>query len=109
MSPDRRRHRGAHPADSELFSAEQLSKLRSAVSELYWLLTHGYNMTSSLKLVGDRHDLRERQRLAVSRCACSEQDRQCRKDHLIAVEQLRGQDVTVDVFNCTRNSRRLEN
>jgi hypothetical protein len=63
------------------------------------LLTRGYNITSSLKLVGDRHGLRERQRLAVSRCACSEQDRQRRKDHVIAVEQLRGQEVTVDGFN----------
>ena len=56
-------------------------------------------MTSSLKLVGDRHGLRERQRLAVSRCACSDQDRQRRKDHCIAVEQLRGQQVSVDGFN----------
>lgn len=99
MSPDRRRHRGAHPADHELFSVEQLVKLREAVSELCWLLSRGYNMTSSLKLVGDRHGLRERQRLAVSRCACSEQDRQRRKDHLIKLKQLRGQKVTVDGFN----------
>jgi hypothetical protein len=56
-------------------------------------------MTSSLKLVGDRHGLRERQRLAVSRCACSDQDRQRRKDHCIAAEQLRGQQVSVDGFN----------
>ena len=74
-------------------------RLRSAVNELCWLLSRGYNLTSALKLVGDRHGLRERQRLAVSRCACSEQDRQRRKDHLVAVEELRGQDVTVDGFN----------
>ena len=56
-------------------------------------------MTSSLKLVGDRHGLRERQRLAVSRCACSEHDRRRRKDHCVAVEQLRNQPVIVDGFN----------
>jgi hypothetical protein len=56
-------------------------------------------MTSSLKLVGDRHGLRERQRLAVSRSACSDQDRQRRKDHCVAVEQLRNQPVIVDGFN----------
>ncbi|HEX6716684.1 MAG TPA: DUF434 domain-containing protein [Pyrinomonadaceae bacterium] len=99
MSPDTRRHRGAHPADAELFAAEELAKLRGAVSELCWLMSRGYNMTSSLKLVGDRHGLRERQRLAVSRCACSDQDRQRRKDHCIAVEQLRDQQVSVDGFN----------
>lgn len=56
-------------------------------------------MISSLKLVGDRHGLRERQRLAVSRSACSDQDRQRRKDHCVAVEQLRSQPVIVDGFN----------
>ena len=56
-------------------------------------------MVSSLKLVGDRHGLRERQRLAVSRCACSDQDMQYRKDHCVSVEQLRNQQVIVDGFN----------
>ena len=62
MSPDTRHHRGAHPADPKLFGPDQLRKLRRAVTELSWLLSRGYNMTSSLKLVGDRHGLRERQR-----------------------------------------------
>ena len=99
MSPDTRRHRGAHPADAELFAADQLPKLRQAVVDLSWLLTRGYNLTSSLKLVGDRYGLRERQRLAVSRCACSEQDRQRRKEHCIPVEQIQAQPVAVDGFN----------
>lgn len=99
MSPDTRRHRGAHPADAELFAPDQLGKLRQSVGELSWLLSRGYNMTSALKLVGDRHGLRERQRLAVSRCACSEQDRQRRKDHCVSLEQLRNQQVIVDGFN----------
>ena len=99
MSPDTRRHRGAHPADAELFGADELPKLRRAVAELCWLLSRGYRMTSSLKLVGDRHGLRERQRLAVSRCACSEDDRQRRIDHRIAVEQLNDQQLIVDGFN----------
>ena len=99
MSPDTRRHRGAHPADRELFGPAQLAKLRVAVSELGWLLSRGYNMTSSLKLVGDRHGLRERQRLAVSRGACSEADRQRRMEHRVPVEALRNQPVIVDGFD----------
>ena len=99
MSPDTRRHRGAHPADTELFSPEQLPKLRQAVVDLCWLLSRGYNMASSLKLVGDRYGLRERQRLAVSRSACSDQDRQRRKEHCIPVDQIRDQPVVVDGFN----------
>lgn len=99
MSPDTRRHRGAHPADAELFAADQLPKLRQAVVDLCWLLSRGYNLASSLKLVGDRYGLRERQRLAVSRCACSDQDRERRKEHCVPVEQIQDQPVIVDGFN----------
>jgi hypothetical protein len=99
VSPDTRRHRGAHPADPKLFNTDELPKLRQAVSELCWLLSRGYQMTSSLKLVGDRHSLRERQRLAVSRSACSGQNRQRRMDHCISIQQLRNQSVVVDGFN----------
>ena len=69
------------------------------MAELYWLLCRGYKMTSSLKLVGDRHGLRERQRLAVSRSACSDEDRQRRIEHRIAVEELKNQQLVVDGFN----------
>ena len=99
MSPDTRRHRGAHPADPELFGQDQLDKLRRAVGELCWLLSRGYSMTASLKLVGDRHGLRERQRLALSRAACSDQNRRRRNEHCVSVKQLRDQEVIVDGFN----------
>ena len=99
MSPDTRRHRGAHPADTELFAADQLPRLRQAVVDLSWLLSGGYSLASSLKLVGDRYGLRERQRLAVSRCTCSKQDRQRRKEHCIPVDQIRAQPLAIDGFN----------
>lgn len=56
-------------------------------------------MASSLKLVGDRHGLRERQRLAVSRSACSDQNGERRKHHCVGLEQLQDQPVIVDGFN----------
>src|SRR5215813_12044550 len=99
MSPDTRHHRGAHPGDPELFNEEQLGKLRLAVSELCWLLSRGYNMTSSLKLVGDRHGLRERQRLAVCRSSCSDQNKQQRQNHRLSVDRIRNESVIVDGFN----------
>lgn len=99
VSPDTRHHRGAHPADQKLFNSDQLPILRRAVAELSWLLSRGYNVNSSLKLVGDRHGLRERQRLAVSRSACSNTDIQRRKEHCLSVARLRNQNVIVDGFN----------
>ncbi len=99
MSPDTRQHRGAHPADATLFHSEQLPKLRVAVSELSWLLSRGYNMTSALKLVGDRHGLRERQRLAVLRSSCPDESKLRRQQHHVAIEQLRNQPIVIDGFN----------
>jgi hypothetical protein len=99
MSPDIRKHRGAHPEDRKLFAHDQLPGLRCAVSELSWLLTHEYSIRGALKLVGDRHRLTERQRLALSRAACSDQSKQRRDATTVDVEDLRGLDVIIDGFN----------
>jgi hypothetical protein len=56
-------------------------------------------MASSLKLVGDRHGLTARQRLAVSRAACSDQSRERRRRHLVPVETVEGGKVIIDGFN----------
>lgn len=93
------RHRGAHPADRDLFDAAAAPALRLATADLSWLLSHGYARPSSLKLVGDRHSLTERQRLAVGRAACSDTKRERRTENQIAAEQVQGRDVVVDGFN----------
>jgi hypothetical protein len=99
VSPDTRVHRGPHPADGELFADQRIPTLRTATTELSWLLSNGYNLSSSLKLVGDRHKLTERQRLAVSRSACSDAALVRRKEHCVSPEQLRNKDVVIDGFN----------
>lgn len=93
------RHRGAHPADRELFAAEALPALRGAVADLSWLLSRGYARTSALKLVGDGHALTERQRLAAGRAACSDDSRERRDGSRLDAEQMRGRKVLVDGFN----------
>jgi len=99
MSPDRRQHRGPHPRDSQLFAADELPKLRVATAQLSWLLTHGYKLVSSLKLVGDRHALRERQRLAISRAACSDQSLNRRKETCRPIEGIGNSRLLIDGFN----------
>lgn len=69
---DSRRHRGPHPLDEQLFSSEALPDLRRAVTDLSWLRSRGYAEVSAVKLVGDRYQLRQRQRVATRRCACSD-------------------------------------
>ena len=99
MSPDRRRHRGAHPEDARLFEASRLASLRVAVSELSWLSSRGYQTKSALKLVGDRHNLKERQRLAVSRAACPDENRERRSSGRVDEREVAGQGLVVDGFN----------
>ena len=99
MCPDQRQHRGAHPADRVLFASERVPTLRTAAAELCWLLTHGYQIKSALKLVGDRHSLTERQRLALARAACSDQSLTKRRESCVLVEQMHGEQVVIDGFN----------
>jgi hypothetical protein len=99
LSPDIRQHRGAHPADKLLFSEDQLPLVRRATTELSWLLTRGYKMQSSLKLVGDRFALTARQRLAVSRAACSDQDLERRRRFCVFAADVNHEKLLVDGFN----------
>lgn len=93
------RHRGTHPADKELFAPATHASLRLAVRDLSWLLGHGYARTSALKLVGDRHELRERQRLAVARAACADKTRDTRRQNQLPADTLQSRHVMVDGFN----------
>ena len=99
MSPDHRQHRGAHPADAGLFGEDSIAVLREAARDLSWLLGRGYAARSALKLVGDRHNLTDRQRLAVSRAACADADKQKRRLTCVSAKEARDQPIVVDGFN----------
>ena len=97
--PDRRTHRGPHPEDAGLFAAEIHTRLSRAVDDLCWLLSRGYAPDSSLKLVGDRHGLVARQRVAVARCSCSDADGDRRGKHEVAGQALHNQALKLDGYN----------
>jgi len=97
--PDKRSHRGPHPADEKLFAPEATSDLRSALADYSLLLTKGYAEKSALKLVCDKFSLTERQRLAVMRSACSDRQLASRSEHRIEAKNLAGQSVAVDGYN----------
>src|SRR6266404_6747484 len=99
MSPDIRKHRGAHPDDRKLFAGGQVRALRTAAGELSWLLTRDYSLKGALKLVGDRYALTDRQRLAVARAACSDQSKERRAAVLVDATEAAGQGLMVDGFN----------
>ncbi|MBD3675291.1 MAG: DUF434 domain-containing protein [Planctomycetaceae bacterium] len=97
--PDHRRHRGPHPDDQTLFAECQLPALRDATTDLSWLLSKEYALKSSLKLVGDRYALDGRQRTAVSRCACTDLERQQRNDSQLDPRELSGATLWIDGYN----------
>ena len=97
--PDSRQHRGAHPADAQLFASQKLPILRIAEFELSWLLSRGYSDTAALKLVGDRHRLQKRQRLALARAACSDQEVRERSAKCLPLQEIRGDELAIDGFN----------
>jgi hypothetical protein len=97
--PDRRTHRGPHPEDAALFAAAAIPVLRAAAADLTWLLDRGYAVSSSLKLVGDRHHLAARQRVAVARCVCTSAQCAGRTARRIPDDLVTGHAVWLDGYN----------
>lgn len=97
--PDKREHRGRHPADDALFAEDQRPRLREAVGDLSWLLGRDYARDAALKLVGDRYSLRQRQRLAVMRSACRDEAARDRQSREVGIEGVGGRPLWIDGYN----------
>lgn len=82
-----------------MFGPAQVPTLITAVGDLSWLLTRGYSDDAATKVVGDRHQLTRRQRIAVRRCACTDAQRDGRRSSRVPMTSLRGEHVAVDGFN----------
>ena len=76
-----------------------LPRLQEAVTDFSMLLTKGYAQKSALTLVGDRFSLTQRQRLAVMRGACSDQQLQSRLQHRVPIDALLRQPIAIDGYN----------
>ena len=92
-------HRGAASEDSHLFAPAQLPSLRAAAADLCWLLDRDYAPRSAIELVGNRYSLAARQRMALSRYACSEADIHRRDQHRLEMAALRGRELWIDGYN----------
>lgn len=97
--PDKRTHRGPHPADVKLFAPAAIADLQTALQDFSLLLTKGYAEKSALKLVGDRFSLTERQRLAIMRSACSDHQVISRTNREIKIADLVNRPIAIDGYN----------
>lgn len=93
------RRRARATGDDRLFGPDALPALRAAVADLSWLLTRGYSGDAALKLVGDKHVLSARQRMAALRCACTDAARERRQAHRVGREALAGAALAIDGLN----------
>jgi hypothetical protein len=76
-----------------------LPRLFQAVVDLSLLRSREYAPTASLKLVGDHYALTARQRVAVARCACSDQDLAKRRKSEVLPAEAEGQSLLLDGYN----------
>ena len=97
--PDRRIHRGPHPQDAKLFAPSAVKNIQAAVVDYSLLLSRGYAGKSTLKLVGDRFSLACRQRMAVMRSACSDEQLVIRRKHEVEVTDLTDNQIAIDGYN----------
>jgi hypothetical protein len=97
--PDKREHRGAHPDDAKLFATDKITCLRTALADYSLLLTKGYAQTGALKLVGDRFSLTQRQRVAVMRSSCTDEQLKLRKEKKVQITEIANQSIAIDGYN----------
>lgn len=97
--PDKRTHRGPGPDDGKLFCAEKIETLRSAVADFSMLLSKGYASKSSLKLVGDKFALSQRQRIAILRSTCSDEHLKSRLSRQLDISELAKKQIVIDGYN----------
>ncbi|NOQ14010.1 MAG: DUF434 domain-containing protein [Methyloprofundus sp.] len=99
MNSHNQRHRNAHPNDPALFNGQQLLRLQKAVYELGWLFNHNYARHSALTLVGDHHQLGQRQRIAIARAACSDNSKNARNSKCLKLQEIKNRHLIIDGFN----------
>lgn len=92
-------HRCAHPDDRAVFAPPRMPALQRAVEEVSWLLGRGYPIGLAVRAAGDRHQLPQRARLAVTRASASPAEASARRARCVPVEALRGASLDVDAFN----------
>ena len=89
--------RGFMPTDRRDFGEKALPVLRKAAEEVFFLINRDYPVTSTVRFVGDRYQLSERQRLALARTVSPENSILSRKSR--EVTDIAGRTICIDGFN----------
>jgi len=87
------------PGDLAIFGDDRHADLCAGVADMSMLLSKGYPVNGSLKLVGDRFAFTDRQRLAIKRCVCSDEQVERRRAGRVEIGALKGERLVIDGFN----------
>lgn len=93
------RNRGKQSSDDQHFSEKWHPVFTEALDDLCFLLTRGYADSSALQLVGNRYKLNKRQRQALLRVSCNEEEFSARQPRELTTAQLKNKVVEIDGFN----------
>lgn len=94
------RNRGKNTGDDELFGREkQLDKLRSAVQDMYYLLSRNYPERAASEMAGNHYRLKTRQIQAVRSAAASESQIGSRTSKKLQYQDLKNKIIHLDGFN----------
>lgn len=66
--------RGYAPTDEREFAGEDLRLLQRAQRDIFYLVNRGYGLGRAVTFVGDRFQFSARQRMALTRATCSEEE-----------------------------------
>ncbi|URZ06893.1 DUF434 domain-containing protein [Clostridium felsineum] len=91
--------RGVDPLDKRFFSEKEISRLKKAQEEVFWLLNRGYNMNSVINLIGNHYQFSLRQRQALRRSTSPEYSVNLRKSKLLSPSNLSHKKLHIDGFN----------
>jgi len=93
------RNRGKQSNDDQSFAPKWHPVFTEAVDDLCFLLTRGYSEKSAIQLVGNRYKLNKRQRQALLRVSCNNEDFSARQLTELTAKELINQVIEIDGFN----------
>jgi len=94
------RSRGKNTGDEHLFASEkQIEKLKNAVQDVKYLLSHGYAEKASSELAGNQYRLKTRQIRALRAASASEGQILVRKTRELHFSEVKDRIIFLDGFN----------
>ncbi|WP_215224029.1 DUF434 domain-containing protein [Echinicola shivajiensis] len=93
------RNRGKRSSDDKWFADKWHPIFKEAVNDLCYFLSRGYAERSALQIVGNRYKLNKRQRKAIYRMSCSDEQVALRTRSSCNVGSVKHEEVEIDGFN----------